>query len=88
MKIDSTEPQTLTLVVAKGRFSQTAFRRRDLMRLVEAAVKTLDLWTDEDDEESESAGKKSKGLAAIDWAVSHLKGNGLNHLAHDQWQVT
>jgi hypothetical protein len=88
MRIDSNELQTLTLIVAKGRFRDGVFRRRDLMRVVEAVAKTLDLWTDEDDDESESAGKKSRGMAAIDWAVSNLKDNGLTHVAHDQWRVT
>lgn len=88
MRIDTNELRMLTLVVAKGRFREGVFRRRDLMRLVEAVVKPLDLWTDEDDEDSKSAGEISLGLARIDWAISNLKGNGLTNVAHDQWQVT
>ncbi len=88
MKIDTNELKSLALIVAKGRFSAGTFRRRDLMLVVEGIVKSLDLWTDEDDNISGSAGIKSKGLADIDWAVSNLKDNGLTNVAHDQWQVT
>lgn len=88
MKINSEELKTLTLIVAKGRFANGVFKRRALMLAVEGTVKSLDLWTEEDDELSSSVGRKSSGLASIDWAVSHLDGNGLTHVGHDQWQIT
>ena len=88
MRINTSELQTLTLIVARGRFRDRIFARRDLMPLVEAVLKILELWQDEDDEESASVAKKSKGLANIDWAISNLRDKGFTHLDRDQWRVT
>jgi hypothetical protein len=88
MLIGSDELKTLTVIVAKGRFGNATFRRRDLMTTVEGVVKSLGLWTDDDDDESGSAGFKSRGLAAIDWAISNLKDDRLTHISRDQWKVT
>lgn len=58
------------------------------MNAVEKCVKELGYWTHEDDEDSGSVGRKSKGLANIDWAVSALKREGrLLNPYYDQWQV-
>jgi hypothetical protein len=88
MNISRDELKDLTVRVAKQKFGSNNFRRRPLMDAVEKRVKDLGYWTPEDDEESGSAGLKSKGLANIDWAVSTLKQEGkLLNPSRDQWRV-
>jgi hypothetical protein len=88
MNITREELKELTVQVAKQRFGTIIFKRRQLMHEVEKRVKELGHWTPEDDEESGSSGQKSKGLANIDWAVSHLKQEGrLLNQNRDQWRV-
>lgn len=88
MIINTREIKALSLIVAKGKFKNATFARRDLMLAVEDAARQLGLWPDEDDIFSSSKGEKSKGLAKIDWAISALKDKGLTNVGHDQWRIT
>jgi hypothetical protein len=88
MNISRDELKELTMQVAEQKFGTNIFKRRPLMQGVEKCVKDLGHWAPEDDEESGSVGRKSKGLANIDWAVSTLKQEGrLFNPYHDQWRV-
>jgi hypothetical protein len=88
MKISRDELKELTVKVAKQKFGTNIFKRRPLMHAVEKHVKELGRWTPEDDDESGSVGRKSKGLANIDWAMSTLKQERrLLNPYHDQWRV-
>ena len=88
MNINRNELKDLIIQVAKQSFGTNIFKRRELMDSVEKHVKELGYWNPEDDEESSSAGLKSKGLANIDWAISDLKKEGrLLHISRDQWRV-
>ena len=46
------------------------------METVEKYLREQGHWTPEDDEESGSVGRKSKGLASIDWGLFDLKQEG------------
>jgi hypothetical protein len=88
MILSSGELDTLRLRVAKELFGTNVFRGRRLMLVVEARVKEMNAWTEEDDVLSASAGTKSKGLANIDWSITRLEGRGLKKLWWDQWEVS
>ena len=88
MNIKRNELKELNIQVAKQSFGTKIFKRRELMDEVEKSVKELGYWNPEDDEESESAGLKSKGLANIDYSISDMKREGrLLHLSRDRWRV-
>ncbi|HPF99008.1 MAG TPA: hypothetical protein PLE77_03000 [Kiritimatiellia bacterium] len=88
MKINRDQLKDVVLEVAEEQFGSNTFGRRALMLAVEQFVKHFQLWTPADDEDSESADAKSKGLAEIDWAISTLKQEGhLLNPARDQWRV-
>ena len=88
MKISDDELLDLTVEVARETFGTAVFRRRPLMLAVEARVKEDGDWTKDDDAISTSRGRKSVGLAKIDWAISHLKERGrLLNVSFDRWRV-
>ena len=88
MNITNDQLNEIVLAVAATRFGVTVFRRRPLMRAVEAHVRQLGRWTPDDDVLSTSAGAKSEGLAKIDWSITHLKERGrLLNIARDQWRL-
>ncbi len=88
MNITRDELKNLTIQVARNNFGSKNFKRRKLMLSVEKCIRSRGYWTPEDDVESGSAGRKSKGLANIDWAVSTLKQEGrLLNPTRDQWRV-
>ena len=73
MKISNDRLCDLVVEVASETFGDSIFNRRPLMLKVEKRVKEEGLWTPSDDVLSTSVGRKSEGLAKIDWAISHLK---------------
>lgn len=88
MKIDSSALAKIVLQVAASRFGDEAFRRRPLMLAVEAELMARELWTPEDDKLSKSKGIKSRGLAAIDFAISTLSKSGaLENQGRDLWRI-
>ena len=88
MNISNDQLNEIVLSVATARFGSTVFRRRPLMRAVEAHVRQLGAWTPADDVLSSSAGAKSEGLAKIDWSITHLKERRrLLNIGRDQWRL-
>ena len=88
MTISNDRLLDVVVEVARERFGSSVFRRRPLMTAVEAQLHHLGAWTPEDDVLSSSVGIKSRGLAKIDWAISHLKEkNRLLNLGRDKWRV-
>lgn len=86
MNISRNELKEFTIQVARREFGTNIFKRRQLMQEVEKFVKNLGYWSPEDDKESRSVGRKSKGLANIDWTISSLKQEGrLLNIRRDQW---
>ena len=88
MNISTKELDDLVLDVAKTQFEKTIFRRRRLMIAAEKRVKEIGAWMITDDILSGSAGRKSAGLANIDWAITRLEGNGLTKDRQDRWRVS
>ncbi len=72
MKIDSNQLRALVLQVARDRFGERTFARRDLLNAVEKEVRSRGLWTADDDVLSASVDPKSRGLAQIDFRFSDL----------------
>lgn len=88
MKISSDQLCDLVVEVVGDKFAASTFRRRPLMLAVEARVKEEGWWTSSDDAISTSVGRKTEGLAKIDWAVSHLKERGrLLNVSRDRWRL-
>jgi len=88
MLINTEELCKLVSEVAADKFKSTTFQRRSLMLAVKTVVKEMGWWTDDDDVISTSAGRKSVGLARIDWAISHLKQRGrLLNPSRNCWRV-
>ena len=59
--------------VANEQFGSETFKRRKLMDATEQVVRQRGLWTPEDDELSGSSGRKSRGLAYIDFRFFDLE---------------
>jgi len=58
------------------------------MDAVAKCVKDRGYWTHDDDDISGSTGRKSKGLANIDYAISDLKREKkLLRIDYNQWRV-
>lgn len=88
MRISTTQLRDITIQVAREQFGDQVFARRALMDAVERRLRESDFWDAESDDDSQSAGKKSKGLARIDWSISRAKLEGrLLNVGRDQWQV-
>ena len=88
MLIDTNELCDLTVQVARQEFATRVFARRALMEAVERDVRACGLWERKDDEDSGSSGRKSKGLARIDWSISKAKMEGrLLNVGRDRWQA-
>jgi len=87
MHLTPCQLKQLVIEVATEQFGRAMFHRRQLMRAVEERTRQIGVWTLADDKKSKPRGVKSRGLATIDWAISNLKGSGLNRLGHDQWQL-
>ncbi len=88
MKITSEQLKDIVVNVAQEQFGDQEFPRRALMEASEEHVRAMGAWEECDDESSESADPKSKGLADIDWAVSNLKRDGrLENPARNTWRV-
>jgi hypothetical protein len=73
MKITTYELKEIMIEVATHEFGTSTFRRRPFMRAVETRLKQTGAWTPDDNSESGSAGKKSAGMALIDYRISDLK---------------
>lgn len=88
MKIANPELDELVYQTARERFGFGSFQRRELMNYVEERLRKDGLWTSEDEPMSKSVSPKSRGAAAIDWAISRL---GNEHrffnLAYNLWAV-
>jgi hypothetical protein len=88
MKLNNHQLCDLVVEVAIGTFGSSTFRRRPLMMAVEAHARKEGLWTSNDDASSSSVGRKTEGLAKIDWAISHLKERErLLNVSHDRWRL-
>ena len=88
MKISNEQLCDLVVEVASETFGSTTFQRRPLMLAVEARVKRGGWWDSGDDAISTSVGRKTEGLAKIDWAVSHLKERGrLLNVSRNRWSL-
>jgi hypothetical protein len=88
MRVDRETLKLIILQVARAMFGASAFARRPLMEFSELRLRHEGWWDAEDDQISRSAGVKSKGLAAIDFAVTDLAREGkIKSLSHDTWIV-
>lgn len=88
MNLTNEELKSLIIDVAKESYGTRKFRRRKLMLAVEQYVREIGKWTPSDDMLSGSKGRKSEGLAKIDWAISHLKEEArLFKTGYDEWRV-
>jgi hypothetical protein len=88
MTINTHQLKNEIVQVATTKFPTTVFRRRQLMRAVEARLKEAGAWTDQDDLLSGSAGIKSRGMAQVDWRITDLgREHLLLKLARDQWRL-
>ena len=88
MKISDEQLANFTLEVADETYGTSTFQRRPLMLAVEARLKEIALWTIDDDAISSSRGRKSVGLAKIDWAISHLNEKGrLLNVSFNHWKI-
>jgi hypothetical protein len=88
MLIHSDTLKDLIVQVANDSFCKGFFRRRQLMDAVESKARQSGYWTADDDNLSGSNGKKSKGLAQIDWRITDLKkGHRLIKHAHNMWRM-
>lgn len=84
----TTELLSYVVSVAREKFSNQLFGRRELMNAVEVQLRGDGKWPEEYDLPSGSKGKKSKGLARIDYAFIPLKNDGRFTLNNrDQWSV-
>jgi|GEM_PF-681724 len=89
MGLASPALQELILEVARRQFGLGGFRRRELMLEVEKELRARGLWSLDDDLPSGSKGKKSKGLANIDFRIIDLAKAGLLiKEARDRWRVS
>ena len=85
MTITTKELKNIIMEVASHKFGTCIFRRRPLMKAVEMRLKETRGWTPQDNIESGSVGKKSHGMALIDWRISDLRREQrLINVAHDQ----
>lgn len=75
--------------IASKVFGEEIFKRRELMDEVERHLREEGRWPKYYDELSGSRGKKSKGLARIDYAFIPLRKDGrLVRHSRDQWSVS
>lgn len=73
---------------AEINFGAGIFKRRELMDVVAARLKSEGKWLEKYDEPSTSKGIKDKGMEGIDWGFTPLRQSGrLEHLAINQWRV-
>jgi len=88
MTITTKELKEIIIEVATHEFGTCIFRRRPLMKAVEMWLKETRVWTLQDNLESGSVGKKSHGMALIDWRISDLsREHRLIKIARDQWRL-
>jgi len=88
MLISTVELRDLMVSLARERFGDRTFTRRELMELTEGELKRRGVWQAEDDGPSDSSRGLSKGVVWIDWAISALKKERrLAHVARNTWRV-
>ena len=88
MRLDRQQLKKLIVEVARDTFGRDEFPRRQLMLRVEERLRATGDWESGDNAESGSKGKKSKGLAEIDYAISELAAEReLDHLSRNKWRL-
>lgn len=88
MKISRFQLQEIVYDVAQQQYGGGIFQRQNLMKAVEAYLRTTGGWMEEDDRPDRGARGKSTGFGGIDWAVTAMKRNGaLVSEGWNQWRV-